>query len=277
MSTERGFALALVLWFIAGMSLLVAAIVSQARIDTQMAQLHLARAKAVAAGDGAITLMLAELAGGVRHDIAGPGRLRGDYRLGDVAVTVQLYPAAGLVDLNAADERLLSALFLELGNLSAPDAAVLARDVLEWRGLGNDGARATRPNKFQTPEDLLRIQGVQRSMFDALRDYVVAGQLAAGRFDWSLAPDRLFTVLHTSDPARVANISRRREALSLPGSQGGGGPGASEGALRADALVSYGGSTWLRRRWITPGESDTSGLPWRVVRTEAPRVYKGLM
>ena len=58
---QAGVALAIVLWFIAGMSLLVAGIVSQARVDTHMAQLHVARAKVVAAGDGAIRLRLAEL------------------------------------------------------------------------------------------------------------------------------------------------------------------------------------------------------------------------
>ena len=61
---ERGVALAIVVWFIAGMSLLVAGIVSHARVDTQMAQLHVARAKAAAAGDGAIQLMMADLVTG---------------------------------------------------------------------------------------------------------------------------------------------------------------------------------------------------------------------
>ena len=60
MAGQKGVALAIVVWFIAGMSLLVAGIVSHARVDTQMAQLHIAKAKAVAAGDGAIQLMLGE-------------------------------------------------------------------------------------------------------------------------------------------------------------------------------------------------------------------------
>ena len=60
-SRQQGVALAIVVWFIAGMSLLVAGIVAQARVDTQMAQVHVARAKAVAAGDGAIQLMMVDL------------------------------------------------------------------------------------------------------------------------------------------------------------------------------------------------------------------------
>ena len=44
MAGQKGVALAIVVWFIAGMSLLVAGIVSHARVDTQMAQLHIAKA-----------------------------------------------------------------------------------------------------------------------------------------------------------------------------------------------------------------------------------------
>ena len=57
---QQGVALAIVVWFIAGMSLLVASIVSQATVDTRLAQLHVAKAEAAAAGDGAIQLMLAQ-------------------------------------------------------------------------------------------------------------------------------------------------------------------------------------------------------------------------
>ena len=51
---QRGVALGIVVWFIAGMALLVSGIVSEARVDTRMAQLHYFRAQAAAAADGAI-------------------------------------------------------------------------------------------------------------------------------------------------------------------------------------------------------------------------------
>ena len=73
-ASQRGVALAVVVWFIAGMSLLVAGIVSQARVDIQLAQLHLFRAQAEAAGDGAIHLLMAELQEGRGADASGHGR-----------------------------------------------------------------------------------------------------------------------------------------------------------------------------------------------------------
>ncbi len=60
---ESGVALGIVVWFIAGMALLVSGIVSEARIDTRLAQLHYFKAQAAAAGDGAINLALAEQIG----------------------------------------------------------------------------------------------------------------------------------------------------------------------------------------------------------------------
>ena len=63
---QRGIALAIVVWFIAGMSILVAGIVAQASVDTRMAQVHVARAKTAAAGDGAIMLMMSERQGAER-------------------------------------------------------------------------------------------------------------------------------------------------------------------------------------------------------------------
>ena len=56
---QRGVALGVVVWFIAGMALLVSGIIAEARIDTRMAQIHYFRAQAAAAGDGAINLALA--------------------------------------------------------------------------------------------------------------------------------------------------------------------------------------------------------------------------
>ena len=37
---QRGVALGIVVWFIAGMALLVSGIIAEARIDTRMAQVH---------------------------------------------------------------------------------------------------------------------------------------------------------------------------------------------------------------------------------------------
>jgi DNA uptake protein ComE-like DNA-binding protein len=277
---QRGVALAIVVWFVAGMSLLVSGIVGHARMDAKMAQAHVARAKAVAAGDGAIRLMLAEQRAGLLTPSTGAGAYDGNYRLGDSVVRVVLYPVSGLLDLNTASHEELSALFSVAAGLDTADADALAAGVVEWRQPGTAGNNQNnRRNRFTNIEDLLRVDGMGRTQLDAIRDYIAAGAAASGRINWTLAPPALMPVLERLDPRRAANVMERRDAMaeqSAGGQQSAGGPqragGGDAGSWRADALVSHGGRQWLRRRWITPGEDTVSGLPWRVVRTEPPRV-----
>jgi general secretion pathway protein K len=282
LSKQQGVALAIVVWFIAGMSLLVAGIVSIARVDTQMAQLHVARAKAVAAGDGAIQLMLAERF--IKRDLVpdGSGRPAGIYRLGDIEVLVTLTPSAGLIDLNTAPQGVLAALFVTFGKLPEGEANFLADNVVKWRGgLSNSKRQTGGTNKFGAIEDLLRVEGANRGLFDAIRDYIVAGPTGSGIIDWVAAPEALLPVLEKADSEGLEAVYKRRESRSgsyAAGEAGEGerGPGqAMSGTYRADALVSYGDKIWLRRRWALMRSSPDSTLPWRMVRTEPPRVYEG--
>ena len=258
---QQGVALAIVLWFIAGMSLLVAGIVSQARVDTHMAQLHVARAKAVAAGDGAIRLLLADtlIAMGKRQEISGPPA--GIYQLGEVEVIVRLLPAAGLVDINSASPEILAALFAMVG-MGEEEARLLAENVLKSRAVARGPGRAAG---LDAMEDLLRVPGMSRTLLDALRDFIVVGVPAQGSTDWSEAPARLLAVLERVDPSRADAVRSRRDR------DVGFRPAR---AYRADALVRYGDKTWLRRRWISMESNPASALPWSVVRTEPPRVLQ---
>jgi len=268
---QRGVALAIVVWFIAGMSVLVAGTVLHARVDTKMAQLHVAKAKAVAAGDGAIQLMLAE------HSLPGApasgtsGTFTSKYRLGSTEALVTLYPVSGFINLNTAPQEVLAALFLIVGQVPEDEANFLADNVVKWRGgqLGPDAAKV-QAKEFQAIEDLLRVNGVSRTLLDAVRDFIVAGKWGASTTDWAVAPQELLQVLEQAMP----------EELDSNRAQRGAGDGVQaearplSGIYRADALVAYGDQTWLRRRWVSSVAAPGSALPWRVMRTEPPRVYE---
>ncbi|HEY6130907.1 MAG TPA: hypothetical protein VIV27_02760 [Halioglobus sp.] len=268
---QRGVALAIVVWFIAGMSLLVAGIVSHARVDTRMTQLHVAKAQAVAAGDGAIQLMLAERLLRVEPAPAGDATLAGHYQLGRSRVSVTLYPAAGLVNLNTAPQQVLAALFLVVGRLPEDKANMLADNVVRWRA-GFRGPDIAAAHGFQAIEDLLRVEGMSRTLLDGIRDFIVAGTPGGTGTDWVLAPATLLQVLEKANPGALDDVNSRRQQAA--GSVDRASRSMS-GMYRADALVNYGEQTWLRRRWVSVGSTPAgSGLPWRTVRTEPPRVYK---
>lgn len=271
---QRGVALAIVVWFIAGMSLLVAGIVGHARVDTKLTQLHLARAKTVAAGDGATLLAMSERIRGFQSAGVGPLVSETAYRLGDADVRVRIIPASGFIDLNRAPVTVLAALFAIAGGLEPGEAKYLADNVVKWRR-SDTGSRRNR-RKFYATEDLLRVEGMNRTVLDGIRDYAIAADWASGAMNWTAAPKEMLDMLEAVNPGQVDNIQQRRSTLmrSGGGSQRGVLLGAG-GVYRADALVDYGGRIWLRRSWLSVGGSQNRGLPWRVVRTEPPRVVAG--
>jgi len=271
LSAQSGVALAIVVWFIAGMSLLVAGIVSHARVDTQMAQLHAARAKAAAAGDGAIQLMMADVVTGEVTVSAGQGLPTRAYRIGDLEVVVDLVPTAGLVDLNGASAKILAALFVLAAQLDVAQAQTVANNVIKWRSpKAVTGGRV----RFATVEDLLRVDGVGRTLLDAVRDYVVAGAPTQRGTDWSLAPEMVWAVMQKTDPQKADAALRSRDRAAGSGEEGKRKAGSSFAgdSYRLDAVVHYGDKAWLRRRWVSIATVRSSLLPWRMVRTEAPRV-----
>jgi hypothetical protein len=263
---QGGVALAIVVWFIAGMSLLVAGIVAQARVDTHMAQLHVARAKAVAAGDGAIQLMMVDL---MTAQAEGGELPAGNYRLGDIEVRVVLVPSSGLVDLNSAPVEVLAALFRLEGGLGEEDAQWLAQSVVESRSPSPDQGGI----KYDAIEDLLRLPGASRALLDAVRDFIVAGGPGQGGTDWSLAPEALLQVLAKADPAQADSVRSRRGSAAASYPRAAGAQAAvTASAYRADAIVRYGDTLWLRRRWVALGTNPATALPWYTTRTEPPRV-----
>jgi len=273
MRRQRGVALAIVVWFLAGMSLLVAGIVASARVDTKTTQIYLARAKAVAAGDGAITLAMVERRTGVQASGQGPLVSESRQRLGDAEVLVRIIPAAGFVDVNSAAPEVLQALFQFGAGLEPAEAQRVAVNVVKWRsgkpaGSGSGRSRGEQ-GRFYSLEDMLRVEGVNRTLLDGIRDYAVAGSWTSGTMDWSASPQAMMDLLAELNPGQAGAIAKRRDSMSAAGS---GSRLRGGGVYRADALVSYGGRTWLRRRWLKMESAKGSTLPWKTMRTEAPRV-----
>jgi len=256
---QRGVALGIVVWFIAGMTLLVSGIIAEARIDTRMAQLHYFRAQAAAAGDGAINLALAEQEGMRASGQAGANRLQ-NYQIGPRSVEVRMIPAGVFVNISSEDLQGLRSLF----GLAASQAqqqgifwdgspAALAAAVIEFR----DGVGGRRGSLFHSPEDLLRVPGVTRGVYEAVRNYITVGDLAGG--------------FQGGNQSVESKLNQLTAAIQGDGPVLKGPTQHAANSLRIDAIVKIGDQQWLRRRWATLDEGGYSMLPWRFVRTEAAR------
>lgn len=279
-NNQNGVALAIVVWFLAAMSLMVSGIVFQAKVDTRMAQLHSAKAKAVAAGDGAISLMLASVVSGAAQQ-SDTGQLLPpmDFVVGPYQVTVSLVSVSGLIDLNSASPQMLASLFEVHGGLSAVDAQILGGSVVKWRA--TSGGRGFRSARFNAIEDVLRVDGVNRGVLDGIRDSVAVGSSRRSSIDWSQAPRSVLDVLakHNPDQAgkqldrTIGSSSTNTNQLSSIGSSA---RGSRLDSYRVDAVVRVGDQLWLRRRWAAGGTSGAGKLPWRFVRTEPARVLQNM-
>ena len=256
---QSGVALGIVVWFIAGMALLVSGIVSEARIDTRLAQLHYFKAQAAAAGDGAINLALAEQISLKESGQRGANRQQ-NYQIGGKIVDIRMIPGGLLVNISTEGLQGLIALFSVAQRSQAGDEERwryspnrLARAVVAYR----DGVQGRRGQQFYGLEDLMRVPGVDRGVFDAVRDYIVIEELAGG-----------FSGNNQPIEARLRQLGA---AMDGGGSMLEGPVQHAAETLRIDALVEVGDQTWLRRRWVALEDGGTSSLPWQVVRSEAAR------
>jgi len=287
MHGQRGVALAILLWFVAALSLLVAGIVASARTDTRLTFQHLERVRAEALGDGAIQLALAEL---LALQEAGIFMGRGVYRtvvsLGGRTVEVELLPAAGLVDLNIADTPILASLFMWAGSLDSAQAEELALRVVEWRQAPLDQLAGTdyldaemgepRYGRFRVAEDLMLVLGVDRALFDRVEPLVYAGLGEAMFPDPQSAPLALLHALAPGLEAAMDSFIEQREAepfmpLPLPPELAESVVGEGiVSSLRATATVGDSSQRWQRRRWVLWGQADNL-LLWQFGRTEPVR------
>ena len=256
---QRGVALGIVVWFIAGMTLLVSGIIADARIDTRMAQLHYFRAQAAAAGDGAINLALAEQEGMRASGQRGANRLQ-NYQIGPRSVEVRMIPAGVFVNISSEKLQGLQSLFRlaasqaqQQGIFWVGSPSALAAAVIEFR----DGVGGRRGSLFHSPEDLLRVPGVTRGVYEAVRNYITVGDLADG--------------FQGGNQSVESKLNQLTAAIRGDGPLLRGPTQHAANSLRIDAIVKIGDQQWLRRRWATLDEGGYSMLPWRFARTEAAR------
>ncbi len=304
---QNGVALAILVWFLAAMSLLVAGIVMQARVDIKLAQLHATRAKVEAAADGAIQLALAQLLqpqqeGALPHPVP-PSQ---DFSVGGLNVTVNFTPVSGLINLNTAPEELLFRVFSAVNDLDEVAARELALNVVAWRsanplgdgltdqpaqqsGRGNDSGSASpdagsaapgnvRHARFEAIEDLLLVSGINRQIYEAVEDAVYVSQVGQSGVDWASAPVSVLRVLGGMDAESAQRLaasqfSDQADGLVAPAGLDLSFQEATQlSSYRVDAMVELDGSVFNRRRWVDRDRSGSDGLPWSFFRTEALRV-----
>lgn len=290
---QRGAALILVLWLVAGLALVVAASARSVSGHVRLAAVELERLRAEAVLDGAIALMAQHLRrapdGGAAYRV---------YRLtlGSDVVDIEVTPAKGLVDVAVASDEVLQALLRDVGGLSAGEAVVIASRIRDWidpddQPSGIGGAEAAqyraagwpslpRNAAMEDDAELLGVMGVTSDLYEKIRPFL--GVNGGQRIDIAAAPPGLIDRL-TGKPGLGARLhalpAERREAefaayTASPLFEHR--PGVADPAVRLRAQwMGSQGHRWQRQVWIDRAERPDTLTPWTTLWVEPTRRTRG--
>ncbi len=269
LSRQSGVALAVLLWFIAALSLLVAGIMSTAKVDVRYARINTSLAEATALTDGATLLFLNDLTRQnlpleTLPDDAENEPSAASFFIGQHEVYVRATPSSGLINLLTADSELLVDLFVVGAGLEASEAEKMAESVLQWRTLSKvDSVKTVQVSsaKAQVLEDLLSIPGMTREIYENVSLLVSASSKNTAKVvNVSVAPTEVLHILAGGD---------QNEFDRLQESEGRGGMlGAT--LIRIDARVALNAdSVYQRSSWVELSalkKLKKTMVPWAIKR-----------
>jgi len=285
MFRSAGMALVAVLWIVAALSIMVAGLTYTVRQQIQVAGTVREQTSGQAIGEGAMALALQDL---LAHSDrpTGAGSIQVTY--GGVEVTVEVAPLNGWISLNGAGQPLLTALLTVAGELDAGPAQALAARLIEWRDARPDvdpiapgAASAARPRRFEAPEDLLLVPGVDYPLYARIAPLVSTDLAGVSQVNPQAAPAEVLRVLAQGNAARVEQyLAQRASGAGADASgfdvalMGDGGGGANLYRLRAKVPLEKGKMLVLTSD-VALGAVYSRAVPWTILRTDRRIVSAG--
>ena len=264
---QRGIALVAVLWIVAALAIVVTSIGYAVRQEVRAVSNSRQALTGVATGGAAIQLVLQQLA-------ATPTRLQAlsysDATFRGVAVRVRVLPLSGLIDINNASPALLAMMFAVAGQVDAERAAALAAAAIDVRSIKDSRGR---PVGFEAPEDLLRVPGIDYTLYAKISALVTADVQGGGKVIPLAAPAGVLLVLAGGNTAAAARIAADRESgkLGIDTTSLNGEFTESNGGnqrLELQARVPLPGGRWLLVSRTVDLAGGRDGLPWKTIHSE---------
>ncbi|MEI9886374.1 MAG: hypothetical protein WDN08_07695 [Rhizomicrobium sp.] len=241
MRRERGLALVSVLWGIAILSLIAAAMLSASVTSARIGHNTWNAARAGAAADAAVNqaiLALLDERAAQRPRVDGtPATLGFD----GLAARVWIEDETGKVNLNFASKELLQGLFVSAG-LAGGEAGALADRIVARRGDPND----PRPRlAFRAADEVLSVSGMTRALFDRIAPALtVYGK--SGALNTQVAPRAALRALPGMSETAVERVLERREEARDAPAAAGGPLGTAGSDFQITAEVSADGARVVR-------------------------------
>lgn len=275
--SARGVALIIVLWTVAALSVLVLGVVHAQRSELRLADATRSLTLDAAIGQAAIQLLIQRQ----RSPAEGQARLqRVPVGYGGREVVVEVMPLAGLIDLNAAPEPLLAALFRQAANLDERAAAALAAALLARREQRlPDGSH----NRLQAVQELLALPGVDYGLLARIAPLVTIDSAGSGRVNALAAPYEVLLVLARGRADIARRVADERDA---------GRPGVDTTRLEAEFIDATASSRYRFTAYVPgvdgatvavqrdvdlrpapdPGAEPRERAPWQILRARQWRL-----
>jgi general secretion pathway protein K len=281
---DAGLALVAVLWMLAALAITATGVVYAVRGEVRSVATFREVAVAGALGEAGVVLAARELVGNRDRDT---GLKRFEVVLEQTAVDVRVVPLTGLIDLNAAQEPLLTELIAIAGEVERGRAVGLAQRIIDWRdaddqprpeGAENSAYAAagspfrTRGGPFESPEDLLQVLGVDFDLYTKVRPLVTVHGRGGGRVDPGAAPLAVLRVLASGNEQIAVEYANSREAMgNLADSTRFPAAYIARGQsprFLVEASVQLSNGAYLVSRWIIDVSAGQDGIPWRTMWAE---------
>jgi len=232
----RGAALLLVMWLVALMASLIGAFALSARIERLQERVLTRGAIAGGAARAGLEWALVRVGDSdVRRRWVPDGRLY-HWQYEDIPVDVSIVDEQGKIDINAADQPLLSAFFRAIG-VPADKAGAIAGAMIDWRdadpltqpqGGAEDPEYASaglpygaKDAPFETVAEIEQVLGVTPAIFKLAAPYLTVFT-GSGTPDASVAQAPVLTAMGLDAKALVAAREAQQAATATGGLIGGG-------------------------------------------------------
>jgi general secretion pathway protein K len=258
----RGIALIAVLWIVAAMAIAVTGMTHAVRNEIRTAAAARSSIESQALGEAAIALAVQKML--AQRPFKPWARMDVEYR--GQTMAVEAASLNGWIDINTAPDALLASLYTVAGGLPAQAASALAAATAEARRQKDATGREQR---FEAPQDLMRVPGVDYDLYARLSPLLTAGAGgSAGRVNALAAPLPVLAVLAEGNIAQAQAVSQRRsqgeqtlDTSSLRGEWLDNNLGTR---YRLQVEIPLGdGTQAIVSRDIDVRPDPRAGLPWR--------------
>jgi len=276
---QRGVALAVVVWMLAALSVLVAALASMSREEVSAVNTKVVSAKAYYLGKGVARLAMRDralslMAEAQAFSASGPdtnvGPYSAAYQFVDATVAATVFPAAGFMSIATAESDAWVQFLSQLGGMDAGVArsvvskldehfessvgngSVLAPDTSTFGGYAQAyEGRGGQSNVFYV-ESLLGVEGMTRAVYDRIRRSVAPFRGAAAP-NAALAPPELQAVFQQ-------DASSESATADAP---------AGSSFFCVELLMDFNGADRVSQRiWVDSSDAVAGAV--RLVRIERP-------